>query len=205
MGIKEEWRTIENYPEYQISSFGRVKSLLFGKERILKQGKDENGYLQVVLTKDKKQKTFRVHRLVCSAFIPNPQNLPCVNHKDEQKTNNCVDNLEWCSYTYNINYGTRNDKCAKAHKGMKHTQETKDKICKAQSKPILQFSKSGNIILHKWDSISQASEILGIDNSSISKSCKGKQKTCGGYRWMYIEDYVNRMEKLYNLALKNVS
>lgn len=221
----EIWKTIENYPDYQISNMGRVKSLNYGrtgKERVLKQGIDKYGYFRVNLYKDKKRKHFSVHRLVATAFIPNPQNLPCVNHKDENPQNNCASNLEHCTHQYNNNYGTRNERVSIAHKGKKHTQETKDKMSKAKkdkkqsqehknkigkanSKPILQFNKSGNIILRKWESVKQVSELLNIKQSNISSCCKGKQKTCGGFKWMYLEDYVNRMEKLYQLTIKKAS
>lgn len=184
MEIKEEWRTIEEYPDYMVSNMGNIKSLKYGKERVLKQEKIKNGYCRVKLHKEGKQKMYLVHRLVALHFIPNPQNLPEVNHKSEVKTENNVENLEWCSHTYNINFGTRNGR---------------------MSKPILQFSKSGNIILRKWESTHQVERELGINNGNIIRCCKGKLKTAGKYRWMYLEDYVNRMEKLYNLALKNVS
>lgn len=106
----EIWKDIKGYDGlYQISNLGRVKS--FGnvnsnnsKERILKPGIDGVGYLLVILFKDGKAKTFRIHRLVAKTFIPNIENLPQVNHKDEIKTNNCVENLEWCTAKYNINY-----------------------------------------------------------------------------------------------------
>lgn len=222
---KEEWREIKNYPNYMISNRGRVKSLNYnktGEERIMKFAINKKGYCCVVLYKDKKQKHYLVHRLVATAFIPNPNNLPQLNHKDEVKTNNCVDNLEWCDAKYNINYGTHNNKLSLAHKGKKLSQEHKDKlskilkgrilsqewknkISKAHQIPILQFSKSGNTILRKWDSATQASNELNINRSNITKCCNGKHNFCGGYRWMYYEDYVNKINNYINLALKEIS
>ena len=113
MKIEEEWRQIKGYENYMVSSLGNVKSLgktkkknqWTNKETILKPGKSK-GYLRVVLCKDGKTKSFSVHRLVAEAFLSNPYNLPCVNHKDENKLNNCLNNLEFCSYQYNNNYGT---------------------------------------------------------------------------------------------------
>lgn len=99
----EIWKTIEDYPDYQVSSLGRVKSLKGKKERILKPG-DVGGYLNVILSNNGKKKNFRVHRLVAEAFLLNPLGLPVINHKDEDKTNNTVDNLEWCDSAYNNNY-----------------------------------------------------------------------------------------------------
>lgn len=162
----EIWRDIEGYPNYQISNMGRVKSLgnnKTRKEKILKSGKNEKGYLIVNLFKEGKGKSFKVHRLVATAFLPNPNNLPQVNHKDENKTNNRVDNLEYCDSKYNMNYGTRTEK----------TQ-----------KPILQFSKTGEFI-KKWDSAIQVERELGFNQGNISICCKGKLKTAYGYRWCY--------------------
>lgn len=100
----EIFKDIEGYEDYQISNLGNVKSLRFGKEKILKPVKDGKKYLCVVLYKQGKHKMCKVHRLVAQAFIPNPNNYQQVNHKDEDKTNNQVNNLEWCDCQYNIDY-----------------------------------------------------------------------------------------------------
>lgn len=110
----EEWKSIPGYEcLYEISSYGRVKSLeryrynngekQLLKERILKPH-NTKGYFTVCLYKNKTHKLYLIHRLVAQAFIPNPDNLPQVNHKDEDKTNNRVNNLEWCTAKYNMNY-----------------------------------------------------------------------------------------------------
>lgn len=110
--MKEIWKDIEGYEGcYQVSNFGNVKSLNYmhtGKEQILKLKTKKSGYLQVNLCKDGKIKTYTIHRLVAKAFVENPDNLPQVNHIDEDKTNNRFDNLEWCDQKYNNNYGTHN-------------------------------------------------------------------------------------------------
>lgn len=111
---QEIWKSIKGYENYEVSNFGRVKSFWYGKEKILKPNKINNGYLQVVLFKDGKRKNFFIHRLVASAFIPNPYGFEQVNHKDEVKTNNCVSNLEFCSSWYNTHFGTRNERVASA-------------------------------------------------------------------------------------------
>ena len=120
--MNEEWRTIEGYEGlYEVSNLGRVRSLdmyvkcgygnyRLHKGKVLSPTKDTNGYLRVVLSCNGKHKSITVHRLVAQTFILNPDNLPEVNHKDEDKTNNNVDNLEWCNRKYNINYGSRKDK-----------------------------------------------------------------------------------------------
>lgn len=116
MKTDEQWRPVNGYEGlYEVSSLGRVKSLNYnhtGREKILKSGKHRDGYLQVDLCKNGKRKMFRVHRLVAEAFLPNHEGLPEVNHRNEDKTNNCVSNLEWCSSKYNTNYGSRNKKIA---------------------------------------------------------------------------------------------
>ena len=116
----EIWKTAvvngEPYENYQVSNFGQILSLNFhrsGKPKLLKTGKNKKGYLMVDFSKNGKRKTFLVHRLVAEAFLPNLDNLPCVNHKDEIITNNRVDNLEWCTYEENNNYGTRNERISK--------------------------------------------------------------------------------------------
>lgn len=136
----EEWRDIEDYKGlYQISSYGRVKSLertvwdnrgyyRTVPEKIRKPQNNGRGYLYVALHKDGKSKNYLVHRLVACAFIPNPQSLPCLNHKDEDKYNNHMDNLEYCSYSYNTNYGTRNLRASEKLKGRKPSEETVKKI-----------------------------------------------------------------------------
>lgn len=116
--MEEEWRDIKGYEGlYQVSNFGRVYNVLRGT--FLHQCVRKNGYQQVTLCKAHSQHTFRTHRLVAEAFIPNPDNYTQINHKDEDKTNNCVDNLEWCDAKYNINYGSRNSKVSKSLTGHK--------------------------------------------------------------------------------------
>lgn len=140
----EEWKSLDflGYPDYQVSSFGRVKSLHFGKEKIRKLNKTNNGYLYLFLSKNGKTKRFTVHKLVALAFISNPENLPCVNHKDENKENNYVSNLEFCTQQYNVIYNNvhikRGEKLKELFKdkekhpmyGKHHSEETKQKISK---------------------------------------------------------------------------
>lgn len=135
--INEIWKPVKDFEGYyEISNFGRVKSLekfnsirskdrtvgYMRKERILKPTIVSGGYLQVKLFKDTKYKNCHIHRLVAKAFIPNPNNLPCINHKDENRTNNNAGNLEWCTYSYNNNYGNRNKKIREKMCGRKRTK-----------------------------------------------------------------------------------
>lgn len=206
----EIWKDIVGFEGfYQCSNLGRIKSFKFGKERILKPRKDKDAYCIVGLWKEGKVKTCRVHRLVSQAFLPNPNNLPCVNHKDENPSNNCIENLEFCDVAYNNSYGTRLERIGKAvsiaNKGKKQSQETKEKRAKARQKPILQLSKSGNIILGKFNSAKQAGNELNINKGQITQCCRGKVNSAKGYKWMYYDDYVNKMNNYFNLALKEVS
>ena len=164
----EVWKDIEEYEGlYQVSNQGRVKSLWFGKEKILKPEKVRNGYLLVGLWKNGKPKMYQVHRLVALTFLPNPNNLPEVNHKDEDKTNNCVDNLELCDRKYNMNFGTR-------------TQRQAEKC----SKPVIQFTKDGKFV-REWKSTMDVERNLGYSNSHISSCCTGRYNSSYGFIWKY--------------------
>lgn len=194
MEIKEDWKTIEHYPDYMVSNLGRVKSFKNGKEKILKQGINKGGYLYVVLCKEGKMKTFNVHRLVCTAFLPNTDNLPQVNHKNEIKTDNRIENLEYCTAKYNSNYGTHNERVSITLKGRKLSQEHKNKCSSSLRIPIIQYDLD-NKMIGMWESAKQASEVWGIDSSSILKCCRGKYKTCGGYKWKYLQDFLIELKK----------
>lgn len=170
----EIWKDIKGYEGlYQVSNMGRIKSLGNGesnksKLKVMKQQINYKGYPMVNLCKNGVPKGFSVHRLVAEAFIPNPNNLPQVNHIDEIKTNNCVENLEWCTAEYNVKYGTRTAKT---------------------SKQILQIT-SENKIIGFWKSIRNVENVLGFSNSNIQKCCIGKKNTAYGYQWQYVEDYL---------------
>lgn len=163
----EIWKNIND--RYSVSNLGNVKSNYANKERILKPYKNHRGYLMVDLRSPNNRKSVLVHRLVAQAFILNPNNLSEVNHKDEDKTNNCVDNLEWCDTKYNCNYGTRNQR-----KGEK---------CR---KKIYSVDKDGKISY--YDSRNEASELTGIPASNISKALSDNypHKTAGGKQWFYV-------------------
>lgn len=164
--MEEVWKEIDD--RYSVSNLGRVKSNYANKEKILKPFLNKRGYLMVDIRHPGYRKSISVHRLVATAFIPNPDNLPEVNHKDEIKTNNSVDNLEWCTLQYNCNYGTRNER-----KGL------------ACRKKIYSIDPDGNI--EYFNSRNEAGERLCIDPTSISKALKknGKNKTAGGRYWFY--------------------
>lgn len=137
LSCNEQWKDIEGYEgKYQISSNGKIVAINYrgtGETKEVRPRKDKDGYLIVNLYKGER-KTYRVHRLVAKAFIPNPDNYPCINHIDETRDNNSVSNLEWCTYKYNSNYGQCRENIRKARTGQKATEETRAKLRKAKSK-----------------------------------------------------------------------
>ena len=155
---------------YEVSNLGNVKSLRSGK--LLKQANNK-GYKYVSLTKEGKSTCFGVHRIVAITFIPNPENLPEVNHKDENPSNNCADNLEWCTRKYNLNYGGYRERMSKIQKEIG-----------TNNKSVSAYDKDGKFV-KSYDSITEAENELEIGKSCISQCLRGKQKTAGGYIWKY--------------------
>ena len=133
-----------------------------------------NGYYYVCLSKNGIVKNYFVHRLVAEVFLPNPDNLPCVNHKDEDKSNNNVDNLEWCTHEYNINYGTRNKRIGKSNTNGK------------RSKPVLQYTLDGQFV-KEWSSIMECKR-NGYNHGHIIECCRKNRKTHKGFIWRYKDE-----------------
>lgn len=159
----EEWKDITGYEGlYQVSNLGRVKSIGYGKIKLLNPGTVGNGYLMVILYKDGKHKTFLVHRLVALAFIPNTENLPQVNHKNEDKTDNRACNLEWCDAKYNNTYGSRT----------------------TDMKTVKQFTKEG-ILVSSYPSINETARQTGFPSKKISDCCHYRRKSWKGFLFKF--------------------
>ena len=180
--MKEIWKDIKDYEGlYQVSNWGRIKRLrrlitnqynsFYIEEKILKPQKNRYGYLYINLYKNGIMKHKTIHKLVAEVFLPNPNNLPQINHKDEDKTNNHVNNLEWCDRKYNINYGTRNERISKSQ------------INGKRSKIVIQYNLDGTFV-REWPSAMEC-ERNGFEHSLIIYCCQGKRKTHKGFKWSY--------------------
>lgn len=182
---KEIWKEIANFPDYEISSHGRVKSkqrLIIGstgqiynvKEKILTPFQDGRGYLCVKLVRERTSYQLKIHRLVASLFCEKPIGKDVVNHLNEIKTDNYYKNLEWVTPRENIEYSGR-------------LHGIKNPIMKRLTNVYIvdQFSISGNFI-KRWGSISDIRRAFGFSISSISKCCKGTQKTAHGFKWKLV-------------------
>jgi hypothetical protein len=174
----EQWRNIKDYEGlYQVSNEGRVKSLNYNKtkkEKILKCGK-ASGYLQVQLCKNGKRIWKYVHRLVAEAFLENPNHYKEVNHKDECKENNHVENLEWCDRSYNINYGTGVQRSAK--------KQINDPT---KSKRVDQINPKTGEVIHQWASTNECGR-NGFNQGHVAACARGELKTHKGYVWRYLQ------------------
>lgn len=166
---------------------GNVKSIR--RNKILKPAIVYNGYERVCLTKNKKAKCFRVNRLVAETFIPNPNNYPQVNHKNEIKTDNRADNLEWCSSSYNINYGDRNNKAGKKI-SIKISMWRKEKgsdYSPRERRRVAQYTLD-NKFVREFRSINEAGRETNSSIGTIHKCCVGTSHTCNGYKWRFVLD-----------------
>ena len=194
--MNEIWRTAvydgEIYEElYKVSNLGRILSLNYrntGRAKLRKPRKRKNGYFQVCLSKNGEYKQCLVHRLVAEAFLENPDNLPEVNHKDEDKTNNFVflnedgsidkekSNLEWKNHRDNINHGTHNERSAKT-----------------RSKRVLQLSLDGELI-REWESTQECGR-NGFNQGAVAACCRGEKPQYKGFLWMFADDYKEKQLK----------
>lgn len=166
--MKEIWKDI---PGYEGIYYASNKGLIRSKNGILKPSVHRDGYLKVVFCVKGRRKTFQVHRLIAQTFIPNPNNLPQINHKDEDKTNNCVENLEWCTMDYNIHYGTGQKRCR--NRGLPRN-----------TKAVIQLSLEGEYI-NEYPSVIEAHRKTGANMANIRSCALGIYRQSGGYKWKY--------------------
>lgn len=180
--IKEVWLDVKNYEGlYQVSNKGNVRSMdrivasgkgfRLHKGILLRKYKTNFGYYRLSISVNQKQKTFLVHRLVAEAFIPNPENLPEVNHKDENKLNNEPYNLEWCTSHYNINYGTATHR---------RKETLKFTSC---CKKVIQLDFDGNVI-KIWRSASEAGR-NGFNTVGVARCARGERSKYKNFKWKY--------------------
>lgn len=169
--MKEEkiWAVKDGFLVHRDGSIYKLNWRNTGKMRKVKQSQDSSGYLQFWYN----GKTTLAHRFIADCFIENPQNLPCINHKDENPLNNHVENLEYCDYKYNNNYGTRNKRAAESQKN-----DPK------KSKKVLQYTKNGEFI-KEWCSLSEIQRVLGYATGYISACCLGKHEQAYGFIWKH--------------------
>jgi hypothetical protein len=165
MKLEEDWKPIPGYEkDYEVSSNGRIRNVNTG--HILRPSDNRTGYLCVTLVIGGKKHYEYVHRLVARAFVPNPDNLPQINHKDENSYNNSIDNLEWCTPKYNSNYGTAS-------------------LRKVHGERSVYCMTINGFVLHHFKSAADAGRKTGIGDNKISECCRGEAKTAGGVIWRY--------------------
>lgn len=162
--MKEVWRAIEGYEFiYQVSNLGNVRRV--SDKRPLRPIETHYGYKRVALSKNGKRRMFAVHRLVAKEFVKNPKNLPEVNHKNENASDNRAENLEWCDHRYNVNYGTRMSRIRRE----------------------VQMLGDDGEVLRTFRSQKEAAEEMGTSQGAISNACKGRQERAGGHRWRFAQ------------------
>lgn len=201
----EEWRAVNGYEGlYQVSNYGRVKRLISKfcpTERVIKPYISSTGYWNIVLSKNGKGKTHKLHRIVALAFIPNPLNKKEVGHKDESRLNPMASNLEWVSTKENCNMPLHRKRITESLLGRKDNEVTKKRKRESQlgekshlygrsgslslkAKAVMQFTKGG-IFIREYGSIADAYRDLGIAPTHISSCYGGKRKSAGGFVWRY--------------------
>lgn len=163
--MKEEriWAIKDGYLVNRDGNIYKMNWRNTGTMRKVKQGQSVKGYLSFKCNGE----VTLAHRFIASCFLPNPQNLPCVNHKNEIKDDNRVENLEWCDHKYNDNYGTRNKR-----------------VAESKSKKVLQYTKDG-VLVKEWVSAKEIGRVFGYHTGYIAACCKGKYKTAYDFIWKY--------------------
>ena len=187
ISTRPQWKDIIGYEnEYQINQFGEIRTLKdspkLKKYNVLKpQINKRNGYVYQMLYKNGKEKLLRVHRLVAMAFLPNPNNLPQVNHKDGNKQNNSVDNLEWCEQSYNMKHAFKT--------GLeKPSEKQKAAVRKTNEKKRKRVVRTMGDEKNEYESATVAARKNNVGISTICRYCNKKRMPKDGASWQYIED-----------------
>lgn len=175
LSSKAEWREVKEYTNYEVNQFGGIRHKK--RKKFLKPRSNNGGYQYVNFKINGKNTNFAVHRIVANAFIPNPNGYTEINHKDYDKTNNCIDNLEWVLSSYN-----------KQHAFLK--QENR----KSRGKAVSQYTKEG-IFIKTFDTITEAAQELNCCVSAISNCCLGRTKTSQGFQWSFVESSTTKYER----------
>lgn len=182
----ETWRDVKGFEKlYEVSDLGRVRSKR--QNKIMSASRRGRGYWGVSFYVNGKQKAKFIHRLVAEAFIDNSKNLPCVNHKDENKNNNKACNLEWCSYSYNNKYGSRMARITSKLQGRKASSETRQKMSLSHRGQAC--NKRAVVCLETKEVFSSAQEAslrYGLNKGAVGEVCRGKNKSARGLHWEYL-------------------
>ena len=180
--MAEKWRPVKDYPNYMVSNLGRIKSLNYlghGTEKVLSPGDDGHGYLQIGLWKDGKNKTVKVHRLICEAFVPNPENKPHINHIDGDKSNNRAVNLEWCTRSENLKHAWNTGLSENVKRAF-------DRIHTESMTPIEATNKKTGE-KQVFQSVQETARRLGVDAPKVSACVLGKRKSHKGYYFRRVD------------------
>lgn len=172
MITNEVWKKIDGYTRYEVSNTGRIRNI--HNKTIKATRRTKTGYLITDLKENGEKQTKYVHRLVAIAFIDNPDNLPCVNHKDEDKSNNCVDNLEWCTVAYNNKYGTKEYK-------------QKETMTEKYGKKVAQIDLKTNKVIAVYRSLVEAAKAVGVAHQAILWGISSPTHTIKGCKWEVVE------------------
>lgn len=174
--VTEIWKTVTGYENtYEVSNVGRVRNTKTGKYITPKH--NNRGYVQIRLNHNGKADNWLLHRLVAVTFIQNPNGLPQINHKDENKDNNLVDNLEWCTNSYNRHYGSGYERSVIKHDYIKLAEQNK--------RLVQQYNREGKL-LATWKGLRSAETATGVGEANIRRCCYGRGKSAGGYVWKYV-------------------
>lgn len=168
VGILEKWVPIKGFEQYKISTFGRVVSSKNFLEPLILKPSIDNGYPRVKLIGlNGRKRRETIHRLVAETFLPNPEGKKQVNHKDGNKLNNCVNNLEWVTSSENL----------------KHAHRTGLKSCRHQYRPVVAYMGD---VMHIFESIAEGCKKLNVTQPNVTAVCRGRKLSTGGYYWRYI-------------------